>query len=257
MHVGGLILAGVVGILGCVYNTAVDKYADYKVSQWTYEKVPLDIRSTIADGNDDEGSIGFVTKSVNELRRTVSKRTGLVENTNDRRSWNAWITSFTSSSLPSSSLSASEEELTKPGNYTFMYRSYVNYEEAGCIKKSFLHLKTWYGIVANSRGYMTVHPDGNHVSITDIFRKRFFTVIVIRWNGVITVKKASSGGKKKKTIVWTDTEMIMDDGKIIKNPPQSEALRKTPWDIVKGEDGMFAFQRGDVGMLVYDSKTVP
>jgi len=98
---------------------------------------------------------------------------------------------------------------------------------------------------------MTVHPDGKQVSITDIFRKRFFTIIVCRWNGMI-VKK---GRKKKQKIVWTDTELIMNGGNtIIHNPPQSEELRKIPWDIIKGEDRMFAFQRGDVGMLVYDSK---
>jgi len=95
---------------------------------------------------------------------------------------------------------------------------------------------------------MTVHPDGKQVSITDIF---FFTIIVCRWNGLIVQR----GRKKNKTIIWTDTELIINDGNtIIPNPPQSEELRKIPWDIVKGEDGMFAFRRGDVGMLVYDSK---
>jgi len=77
MHVGGLLIAGGVGLLGYVYNAVVDKYGDYKVSQWTYEKIPLDIRSTNssssrsdtdADADSDEGRIEFVTKSVNELR---------------------------------------------------------------------------------------------------------------------------------------------------------------------------------------------
>merc|ERR1712238_222549 len=185
-------------------NAVVDKYGDYKVSQWTYEKIPLDIRSTNsissrsgtdADADSDEGRIEFVTKSVNELRQTVSKRTGLVDNTNDRKSWNAWLTSASASS------SSLEEEVMTPGNYTFMYRSYANYEEAGCIKKSLFHWKTWYGIVANSRGYMTVHPDGKQVSITDIFRKRFFTIIVCRWNGMIVkkgIEKDTMGHNKRR-----------------------------------------------------------
>lgn len=237
MQIGGIIIAGAVGLLGCIYNAAVDKYSDYKIAQWTSEKVPLDIRSS--------SSSTFVTKSVNELRRTVSKRTGLVEKTDDRKSWNAWLTS------PPLSSEEVDANIMKPGNYTFMYRSYVNWEEAGCIKKSLLHLKTWYGIILDSRGHMTVHQDGNHVSITETFRKRFFTIVVSRWNGVLV---EDGGGKK---ILWTDTELIMDDGNTkIQNPPQSEALRKIPWNVVKGEDGMFAFRRGDFGMLVYDSKTV-
>jgi len=165
MHVGGLLIAGGVGLLGCVYNAVVDKYGDYKVSQWTYEKIPLDIRSTSRsstssdtddDSDSDEGRIEFVTKSVSELRQTVSKRTGLVDNTNDRKSWNAWLTSASASSGLSSSEEEEEKEkeMMTPGNYTFMYRSYANYEEAGCIKKSLLRWKTWYGIAANSRGYI-------------------------------------------------------------------------------------------------------
>merc|ERR1712238_164414 len=141
-------------------NTVVDKYGDYKVSQWTYEKIPLD-------------------------------------NTNDRKSWNAWLTSTSASA----SSSEEEEEMMTPGNYTFMYRSYASYEEAGCIKKSLFHWKTWYGIVANSRGYMTVHPDGKQVSITDIFRKRFFTIIVCRWNGMIVkkgIEKDTMGHNKRR-----------------------------------------------------------
>jgi hypothetical protein len=49
--------------------------------------------------------------------------------------------------------------------------------------------------------------------------------------------------------------MLTGSTKIV-NPVMAERLRQIPWDVVKGEDGMFGFRRGDVGMLVYDSKTV-
>ena len=37
----------------------------------------------------------------------------------------------------------------------------------------------------------------------------------------------------------------------IVNPPMAEKLRKIPWDIIKVEDDIAAFRRGDVGMLAY------
>mmetsp|Transcript_12944 Transcript_12944/g.19109 ORF Transcript_12944/g.19109 Transcript_12944/m.19109 type:complete len:226 (-) Transcript_12944:8-685(-) len=224
MHLGGLITTA---LLGYLYNIVIDKYGNHKVSQWTSEKVPLDIRS--------EGIV-YVPKSVDELRRTISKRSGLVEKTSDRKSWNAWLTS-----------ESREIEYLKPGNYTFAYRSYVNFEEAGAIKKSLFHLRTWLGFIAQKRGMMTIHPDGEHVSITDWFRKRF-SIFEIKWNGIVE--------KSDSRIAWTDTEMVINRKEKIVNPPACEALRKIPWDIIKGEDGLFAFRRGDAGMLAYDKKPV-
>lgn len=233
---GRLLVAGAVAILGVAYNAAVDKYGDWRVEQM--QKLPLpnspSLSSSSANGIQASHAI---TKSVNELRQTVSKRTGLVENLDDRRAWNAWL----------SDLESDSGQGLMPGTtLTFMYRSYANFEEAGNIKKSLLHVKTWLGFTASKRGIMTVDQDGERVNITETLRQRVTTPVTITWNGVVK--------KRGRKVVWTDSEMTIGSTKTV-NPAGAEKLRQVPWDVIKEEDGMLAFQRGDFGILVYDSKT--
>ena len=229
MHVVGLRIV-TAAVLGYIYNFSVDKYGNHKISQWTEEKIPLYIHK--------QKDIDFIPKTVQELRRTISKRSGIVEKVEDRKSWNAWLTSEEH---------PKEEIHFEPGStYTFAYRSYSNHEEAGSIKKSLFHLKTLVGFIARKRGVMTIHEDGRHVTITDYFRMKGKRADC-SWNGVIE-------GENER-IVWTDTLLVIGKEKIV-NPPQSEAMRTIPWEIVQMEDGMVAFQRGDIGMLVYDKNPV-
>ncbi len=64
---------------------------------------------------------------------------------------------------------------------------------------------------------------------------------------------------KKLQVKWTKTKMnIRGPMKFlsytIDNPKVSVELSSQPWDILKVEDGMICFQRGDIGYLVYDKK---
>ena len=172
-----------------------------------------------------------------ELRRTVSSRSGLVENLKDRRAWNRWLLSPANSELK-----------VAPGKYQFQYRSYVNFEESGAIKKALLHIPTWLGFVAERSGEMKVYPDGRRVTITDFFLKGLLTPVTITWEGTLTKRRG------KPAIVWTSTSMTTgrgNDKKTIPNPPMSEKLRKIPWQIIKVDDGIVGFRRGDVGLLAY------
>ena len=236
--------------IGAVYNEAVDRYGDYRLSR--FASVPL----LVADDGDAIAAIAV--KSADELRRTVSRRTGLVGNLDDRRSWNLWLTEKTTD----------DAVVVRPGNYTFMYRSYVNFEEANCIKKSLFHIKTWWGFTNVGRGVMTISPSRSEatdkdsgsggimgdkggrraVVLRERFRSKLFNPMTITWNGVLTNNR----------IDWTDTELKTgrgDGATVIKNPPAAERLRQIPWEIVKEEDEMVAFKREGHGLLAYDLKS--
>lgn len=158
-----ILLAGAVALL---YNGAVDRYGDWKMQRMATIP-PLEV--PICDGGYGDPSLSLKTPT--ELRRTVSSRSGLVERLDDRRAWNAWLLS----PLPSI------DTLT-PGIYTFQYRSYVNYEESGAIKKSLCHIPTWFGFVGKGRGTLAVQPGGISAVLKDTFLKRL-TPVTMTWNG--------------------------------------------------------------------------
>jgi hypothetical protein len=201
-----------------LYSATVDLYAHRKVK--AMQEIPLLVSAPVIHPR--------------SLRKTISKLTNLVENPRNRKSWNAWMTS-----PPKSSLSLS------PGTYGFAYRSYVNFEEKGAIASALFSCWYLFGFTAARKGQMVVDQNGKSVRLVDHFRHRLITPIKITWNGYIKTRLG------KKQIVWTDTEMVFGK-KVIKNPAVSELLRQIPWKVVKVEDGMAAFQRGDVGMLAYD-----
>eukprot|EP00566_Odontella_aurita_P022100 CAMPEP_0113526872 /NCGR_PEP_ID=MMETSP0015_2-20120614/983_1 /TAXON_ID=2838 /ORGANISM="Odontella" /LENGTH=235 /DNA_ID=CAMNT_0000425247 /DNA_START=92 /DNA_END=799 /DNA_ORIENTATION=- /assembly_acc=CAM_ASM_000160 len=220
-----------VGAVTLLYNGGVHHYAEHRMSKMA--EIPSLSQECSAN---DECSAAELTTA--ELRRSVSLLTGLVENLDDRRSWNRW--------LPSPPTKTNDALKTPPpGEYTFMYRSYVNFEEAGAMKKALLHIPTWWGFVQTKRGKIIVNPDGNSVTNTENFLLRLRTPVSITWNGRI-VKKLG----KPHTIEWTSTSMTMGDT-VIPSPPASEKLRKIPWEILKVEDGIMGFRRGDIGMLAY------
>jgi hypothetical protein len=225
---------GGAALLGAVHETAVDRYA-----QWRTAKM-AEIPPPGSGPVENNGSTPPM--SVAELRKTVWPASGVVENLDHRRAWNAWLAS---PPPPPSASSGSDDNKLVPGKYTFTYRSYVNFEETGGIKCRLLSPVAWAGFTARGRGAITLHPDGQTVTNDERFRLLLFRPLSIRWNG-----KLARGGRR---IVWTDSEMTMG-GVVTKNPEVSEALRKIPWDVTKVEDGMVALRRGKAGMLAYDRK---
>ena len=165
-----------------------------------------------------------------------------MESLDDRRAWNNWLLSKNDKDL------GEAEGLLIPGEYGYMYRSYVKFDEGGTIKKSLLHIPTLMtGFINTKRGVITIHPNGKNVTTTEHFRKGL-NPIIISWEGIVTKQKG------RLIIVWTGTSMTSGRGTArttIANPPVPEKLRKIPWEIVKVEDGIIAFRRGDVGILVY------
>lgn len=230
IHLGGFLVASVVVLL---YNVGIEKYGNHRMDQMAQ------IPALEFDERDD-----LCAMSTADLRRTVSSRSGLVENLDDRRAWNKWLLS----TADSKNSKKDGYMYVAPGKYYFKYRSYVNFEESGAIKKALLHIPTWLGFVAERTGEMKVYPDGRRVTITDFFLKGLVTPITITWEGTLTKQRG------KPTIVWTGTSMTTGRGKgkkTIPNPPMSEQLRKIPWQIIKVEDGIVGFRRGDVGLLAY------
>mmetsp|Transcript_13558 Transcript_13558/g.22570 ORF Transcript_13558/g.22570 Transcript_13558/m.22570 type:complete len:243 (-) Transcript_13558:315-1043(-) len=239
IHLGGIIVAGAAALL---YNVGVGQYGEFRTRQMA--AVPA--LETCENAT--------ITKTSSELRRTVSPLTGLVEKAEDRCAWNTWLLSPSSAARQCSEGDRGEEcsPLLAPGTlYTFAYRSYVNFEESGAIKKALFHVPTWMGFIGVRRGSLAVGEDGKSVTLTDYFRKRF-TPTTITWEGTLENRREEEDGMPR--IVWTSSSMVTGRGKsreTIERPSISEKLRQTPWDIIKVEDGIVGFRRGDVGMLAY------
>ena len=111
LHIGGIIIASAVAV---IYNVAVDHYAAHRLKQMA--SIPLEV------SNESKH-----TKSTAEL---LQSRSGLLESLDDRRAWNNWLLSKNDKDL------GEAEELLIPGEYGYMYRSYVKFDEGGTIKKS-------------------------------------------------------------------------------------------------------------------------
>lgn len=246
-----LIVAGAAALL---YNVGVGRYGEFRTRQMA--AVPA------LETCENATVVTVARTSSEQLRRTVSPLTGLVEKAEDRCAWNAWLLS--SPSTPDAGAprrQCSEDDrggeecpaaLLTPGtSYTFAYRSYVNFEESGAIKKALFHVPTWMGYVGVRRGSLAVGEDGKSVTLTDYFRKRFTPTTII-WEGALDWRGEEGDGMPR--IVWTSSSMVTGRGKsreTIERPSISEKLRQTPWDIIKVEDGIVGFRRGDVGMLAY------
>jgi hypothetical protein len=255
---------------------------------------PKECTSSV-EGQQREGSTINNIISTRRLRSTINKRSGLVENLDDRRAWNQWILLSSSKILDTPTPTTTDcfpdnnegLQLLEPGSYEFAYRSYVNFEESGAIKKRLYHLPTWlWGYIQPSPGIMTVHEKQNNngedqtttnddddlpvVTMKEMIRFKIYKLISIKWEGYFDT---SSG-----YIHWTNSEMMIQNyglqyycdyfkslflnsspvnptTEVISRPDASERLRQIPWKVIRMEDGMVAFRRGDVGVLVYDRIT--
>ena len=241
-----------------IYSIAVDQYAKrtLKIMKAAEEEV-----SHITDARDfDDESIPLLTPT--QLRNTISKRTNLVTNPLQRKSWRKWrLTTRNNNNNnkgkndDSNSETASNNNIEPGQKYEFAYRSYPNIEERDDVAVSFYNWKMFVGLKHSGNGEMIIHDqdatdkaDNQYrVSLRDKFRLRLLTPVSITWHGTIRDPR----GSKTPRITWNKTEMMIGTKKI-ERPAIAEKLASIPWDIVKCEDGMVCMQRGDVGYLVYD-----
>lgn len=198
----------------------------------------------ITDPRDFDESVPLLNPT--QLRKTISKRTGLVTSSVYRKSWRKWYLTRNKGDSSASTI--------KPGQtYKFAYRSYVNFEEYREIAASFCNWKM-FGLTHIKKSEMIIHDqdaldklnDQYRVSMTDAFRLGIFLRASCTWHGTIYNPRDS-----KPRIAWNKTEATIGRKKKDR-PAGAEKLASIPWDIVKCDDGMVSFRRGEVGYLVFD-----
>ena len=195
------------------------------------------------------------------LRKTVSKRSNLVLDMNDRKLWNEWI--VTSSDPINHMVSKESIEALFGREQKFRYRTYVNFEEAGAYCKPFFTWKRFQLTFEKPGTIMFIKPqtEGNERRNENIIANakleerivlKTFGKMKITWYGDVVKDGASY------TIKWHSAKIEQrfpfKKKVIIENPPICMKLQKEPWQIKKRDGEMICFQRGDVGYLVYDSK---
>eukprot|EP00555_Chaetoceros_dichaeta_P002434 CAMPEP_0198251700 /NCGR_PEP_ID=MMETSP1447-20131203/2455_1 /TAXON_ID=420782 /ORGANISM="Chaetoceros dichaeta, Strain CCMP1751" /LENGTH=212 /DNA_ID=CAMNT_0043936785 /DNA_START=233 /DNA_END=871 /DNA_ORIENTATION=+ len=199
----------------------------------------------ITDPCDFDESVPLLNPT--QLRKTISKRTGLVTSSVHRKSWRKWYLTRNKGDSAASAI--------KPGQtYEFAYRSYVNYEEGNSIASSFWNWKMFGLTHSKKKCDMIIHDQDAtdkankqyRISITDKFKLGLLLPLSCSWHGTICNPRDS-----KPRITWSRTEATIGRKKKDR-PAGAEKLASIPWDIVKCDDGMVSFQRGDVGYLVFD-----
>ena len=226
-----------------VYSIVVDQYAKRTLKRMEAAEEEV---SQITDARAFDESVPLLTPA--ELRKTISKRTNLVTNPLHRKSWRKWC--LTRNKGDDSAASA-----IKPGQtYEFAYRSYVNYEERAGIAVSFYnwkmfglkHVKAPCEMIIYDQDAIDKANNQYRVSLCDRFSLGLFLPLSIIWYGTIRNPRGS-----KPRITWNKTEATIVRKKK-ERPANAEKMASIPWDIVKCDDGMVCFQRGDVGYLVFD-----
>jgi hypothetical protein len=237
-------------IIYSIYSTLVKAYAKRVVKRMDAVPSPFQLAEQLE-------ALPEAPTSVQELRKTVSKASHLVERPKHRLLWNQWAAHFLQQQpLDRKDNNYSFDHLL--GNYTFAYRSYVDQEEQYSICKA---LRSWHTFVTPfmSRGHTQLFFYSNNdthikATMTDYFWQKgvlFSAPITISWFGHVNM------AKWPPTIEWTSTEFVTGRPgtktyQVISNPPASEKLRGIPWDILQYDNGMILFRRGTVGVLAFD-----
>ena len=118
------LLAGLV----VLYNIGADRYSRWKLQEMASVQ-PFEVIDPTSSGSE------LMIDGPSQLKRTVSRRTGLVENPADRIAWDTWIQS-------PAGLALDGDNPIPPGRYAFTYRSNVKQDEANSIKKALFHIPT-------------------------------------------------------------------------------------------------------------------
>lgn len=222
------------------YSIVIDRIAQRKLNQMKSVQAEM---ACIDRAEDMDGAVPSWTPS--ELRTTVSKRNFCVTDPMHRRAWHKWRLT------PNSTNENNSDPLLEPGHtYDWLYRSYVNREEKYAIAAS---LGNWKNFLLTHTESTKLFVDGDGIKITlvDKFRLAMIIPVVVNWHGSLIYSNVENRDDPSATITWTKT-MAKIGPKTQESPAIAEKLSAEPWDVVKCEDGMICFQRGDIGYLVFD-----
>ena len=272
-----------------LYSVLVDFYASRKVKAMQQVPCPLvESESAVESEEDDNDGACLLLTPIEELRKTISRASNLVENPRHRRQWNKWALHLLQQRQHQQTNTSNKykswtgENLLSGGatSYGFAYRSYVNDEEkiAICRALGSWHILT-HPFVNRGKGRLTFEssdsdddPDSSsnrRIKVTTVeqFWTRVFRPLTITWRGHVVVNRRpgyleslfwssslSSSATRAPRIEWTSTEFIIGRGKgkqVIANPPVAETLRQLPWEILGITDGMLWLKRGTIGVLAY------
>ena len=225
-----------------VYSVVVEKLVAKRfriLQEQTQQQPLLPLTQQQSPTEGDASPSPTALPSVAKLRKTISRFSHVVETPSGHALWKQWA-------LTSSTTRSSVPPLGK--SYQFAYRSYINDEERSAMLAPFwsFHRFNINGFYSRKVGTLHIEVATGQASITDYFWKSLIQPVTITWFGQL-----EENPQGQLRIVWTSSEMNMA-GTVVPNPPPAERLRQIPWDIVKEEEGMILFQRGDLGVLAYD-----
>lgn len=219
------------------YSVVIDRIAQRKLNQM--EAVEAEM-SCIDRAEDMDGAVPSWTPS--ELRTTVSKRNLCVTDSMHRRAWHKWRLTRDENNPAA---------LLEPGHtYEWLYRSYVNFEEKHAIAASLGNWKNFL-LTHTESTKLIVDDDGSKITLVDKFRLAMIIPVVVNWHGSLSYGSENTDEYPPATITWTKT-MAKIGPKTQESPAIAEKLSAEPWEVMKCEDGMICFQRGEIGYLVFD-----
>lgn len=158
------------------------------------------------------------TDSISSYTDTISS-SGIVENIEDRNEWNK---------LCNQKSSWNGAPCIIPGEYSFVYRNYVNFEEKWAMASSLSPLHNF--IFTTKQPTQLKVFNNNSVQLLDQFRMFRMKIDVI-WYGKYD----------KNTIYWESSELRTRFFNR-KNPSVSEKQRQYPWNL-SSHDTFFIFSR--------------
>ena len=165
---------------------------------------------------------GETTYKRDELLSSVKPTTGVVEDLDDRKEWNRLC------NCKPENPAHMHMPCLHPGDYTFVYRNYVDFEEqyAMASQRSPLHR-----LVFDRRNLtkMSVTCNGQ-VSMVETFRI-FGVKTVVEWRGHLV----------NDTIHWYMSTITIAGRYIKKTPKVSELKRDKPWRLIH-EDFFYIFE---------------
>ncbi|KAG7345222.1 hypothetical protein IV203_032753 [Nitzschia inconspicua] len=185
-------------------NFAIERYADWKTAQMA----KIAVVGKLIEPKDREDDSTEPPWTVTQLRKTICQGSGVVENLEYRNAWNQWLTTASPATKPNSI------QILDPGVYRFAYRSYVNYEEAGAIRKRLWHLPTLvWGYVQPTPGVVIIAKKDT-INDAALQQKHQISAICkefvrFRWRTILYIEWTGHWDPPTKSLNWTSSKMIV------------------------------------------------
>jgi len=166
------------------------------------------------------------TLDTHELLHTINLRSGIVEDTHARNKWRTFF------------LDGSDIDKPLDGNYVYLHRNYVTFEEKFALCKGLYSIHSFLFRIKEN-GKINIEKDGT-VLLKETFLFFGIVPIIIEWYGILNQYK----------IDWYNTKMMYPFG-IIDKPSMSEKLRRNPWIILKKQNNIIVFSSGINKYIAY------